>query len=58
MLISSQIILKNKQSLLQTIIANMITPLQLTFQKSSDFVSSELDRYFFLRRRLQETPSA
>jgi len=49
MLISSQIILKNKQSLLHTIIANMITPLQLSFQKSSDFVSSELERYFFLR---------
>jgi len=49
MLISSQIMLKNKQSLLHTIIANMIMPLQLSFQKSSDFVSSELERYFFLR---------
>ncbi|MCX6554819.1 MAG: rod shape-determining protein MreC [Candidatus Aminicenantes bacterium] len=48
-LISSQIILRNKHSLLQTIIANMITPVQLTIQKSSDFVSSELYRYFFLR---------
>jgi cell shape-determining protein MreC len=48
-LISSQIILKNKQSLLQTVIANMITPLQLTIQKSADFISSELTRYFFLR---------
>jgi rod shape-determining protein MreC len=48
-LISSQIIMKNKQSLLQTVIANMITPLQLTIQKSSDFISSELTRYFFLR---------
>jgi len=48
-LISSQIILKNRRSLLQVIIANMITPLQLTIQKSSDFVSSELNRYFFLR---------
>ncbi|MCX6558767.1 MAG: rod shape-determining protein MreC [Candidatus Aminicenantes bacterium] len=48
-LISSQIVLKNKHSLLQTIIANMITPLQLTIQKSSDFVSSELYRYLFLR---------
>jgi len=48
-LISSQIILKNKQSLLQTVIANMITPLQLTIQKSADFVSSELTRYVFLK---------
>jgi rod shape-determining protein MreC len=48
-LISSQIILKNRQSLLQSTIANMITPLQLTLQKSSDFISSELSRYIFLR---------
>jgi rod shape-determining protein MreC len=48
-LISSQIILKSRQSLLQTAVANMIMPLQLTFQKSSDFVIDELDRYFFLR---------
>ncbi|MEI6614795.1 MAG: rod shape-determining protein MreC, partial [Chrysiogenales bacterium] len=48
-MISSQIVLKNKQSLLQTIIANMIAPLQITFQKSSNFVSAELGRYFFLR---------
>ena len=48
-LISSQIMLKNRQSLLQTVIANMLMPLQLTFQKSSDFVGGELDRYLFLR---------
>lgn len=48
-LISSQIILRSRQSLLQTVIANMVMPLQLTFQKSSDFVLAELDRYFFLR---------
>jgi len=48
-LISSQIILKNRQSLLQAAVANAIMPLQLTFQKSSDFVIGELDRYFFLR---------
>jgi rod shape-determining protein MreC len=48
-LISSQIVLKNSQSLLQTVIANMIAPVQITFQKSADFVSAELSRYFFLR---------
>ena len=48
-LISSQIMLKNRQSLLQSVVANMVMPLQLTFQKASDFVSGELDRYFFLR---------
>ncbi len=49
LLISSQIILKSRQSLLQAVIANMIAPLQLTFQKTSDFISGRLDRYFFLR---------
>jgi rod shape-determining protein MreC len=56
-LISSQIILKNRQSLLQTAVANMVTPLQLTFQKASDFIGDEVSRYFFLRnafRRYQE----
>ena len=48
-LISSQIILKNRQSLLQAAIASLVMPLQLTFQKSSDFVVGELERYFFLR---------
>jgi len=54
LLISSQIMLKNKQSLLHTIIANMTTPLQLTFQKSSEFISSELERYFFLRNAFKK----
>ncbi len=49
LMISSQVILKNRQSLLQTIVANMITPLQLTFQKSSDLIVSGLTRYVFLR---------
>lgn len=49
MMISSQIILKSRQTLLQAIIANMISPLQLTFQKSTDFIVSGVNRYFFLR---------
>ena len=48
-LISSQIMLKNRQSLLQSVIANMVMPLQLTFQKASDFAGAELQRYLFLR---------
>ncbi|MBN2345855.1 MAG: rod shape-determining protein MreC [Candidatus Aminicenantes bacterium] len=48
-LISSQIILKNRQTLLQAVIANIVSPLQLTLQKASDFVGGELDRYVFLR---------
>jgi rod shape-determining protein MreC len=49
LLISSQIMLKNQQSLLQTAVANMIMPLQLTFQKATDFVGNELERYVFQR---------
>lgn len=48
-LISSQIMLENKQSLLQTAVANMVMPLQITFRKATDFVGSELERYVFLR---------
>jgi cell shape-determining protein MreC len=49
MMISSQIVLKNRQSLLQAMVANLIAPLQLTLQKSSDLVVSGLNRYLFLR---------
>lgn len=49
LLISSQIILKNQRSLLKTVIANMVTPVQLAFQRASDFLGGELERYVFLR---------
>ena len=48
-LISSQIILKNRQSMLANIIANSVTPFQIAFQKSSDFVVHEFQRYVFLK---------
>jgi rod shape-determining protein MreC len=48
-LISSQIMLKNQQSLLQAAVANVVMPLQITFRKATDFVGSELQRYVFLR---------
>ncbi len=48
-LISSQIMLKNQQSLLQAAVANMVVPLQITFRKATDFVGGELQRYVFLR---------
>lgn len=57
LLISSQIMLKSRKSLLQTVVANMVAPLQLTFQKASDFLGAEFERYFFLRgiyRKYQE----
>lgn len=48
-LISSQIILKNRQSMLADIIANSTTPFQIAFQKSSDFVVHEFQHYVFLK---------
>lgn len=47
--ISSQIMLRSQQSLLQTIVANMVMPLQLTVQRAGDFLSRELGRYVFQR---------
>lgn len=47
--ISSQIMLGSKQSLLQTVVANLAMPLQLTVQKAGDFMTRELERYAFQR---------
>lgn len=49
LLISSQIMLKSRQSLLQSMVANMVAPLQLVFHKASDSIGKGFDRYFFLR---------
>lgn len=48
-LISSQIILKNRQSLLANVIANAVTPFQIAFQKTSDFIIHEFRHYVFLK---------
>lgn len=48
-LISSQIILKNRQSLLASVIANSVSPFQIAFQKTSDFVVHEFRHYIFLQ---------
>lgn len=49
LLISSQIMLKNRRSLLQAGIANLAAPLQITFQKTADLLGGQLERYVFLR---------
>jgi len=48
-LISSQIILRNQRSLLQTVVGNLVTPFQVAWQSGSDFVVNQWQRYFFLR---------
>ena len=48
-LISSQIILKNRQSLLANAVANAVTPFQIVIQKTSDFIIHEFRHYVFLK---------
>ncbi len=48
-LISSNVVLKNKKSLLQNIIGLIAAPFQIGFQKTVNFVSHELRHYVFLK---------
>jgi rod shape-determining protein MreC len=57
LLISTQIVLKNSQPLLQTIFLNTVAPFQVAFERSTDFVSNQLKQYVFLKgihRRYQD----
>ena len=53
-LMSSNIILKNDKSLLQNGIGLMISPFQIGFQKTIDFVSHQFRRYVYLQNMFQE----
>ena len=46
-LVSSQIILKNRQSLLANAVANIVTPFQIVIQKTSDFIIARVSISFF-----------
>ncbi|MCU0284871.1 MAG: rod shape-determining protein MreC [Acidobacteria bacterium] len=48
-LVSTHVVLKNQQTLFQTIIGFIASPVQVVFQKTVDFVSYEVTRYFFLK---------
>ncbi len=48
-LISSQIMLRNQQSLLHTVLMNLAAPFQIGFQQTTDFVSRQLKHYVFLK---------
>ncbi len=54
LLISSQIILKNRRSLLGTVLGNLISPVQIACQQTSDFFINQLRHYLFLRRAYQK----
>lgn len=48
-LVSTHVVLKNQQTLFQTIIGFFVSPIQVVFQKTADFVSYEFKHYLFLK---------
>ncbi|MCK4766137.1 MAG: rod shape-determining protein MreC [Candidatus Aminicenantes bacterium] len=48
-LISTNVVLKNKKSLFQNIVGSIVSPFQVAFRESVDFVSQGLKRYVFLK---------
>ncbi|MCX6580946.1 MAG: rod shape-determining protein MreC [Candidatus Aminicenantes bacterium] len=48
-LVSTHVVLKNRQTLFQTIIGFIVSPIQVVFQKTTDFVSYEFKHYLFLK---------
>jgi len=48
-LMSINIILKNEKSLIENIIGSVVTPFQVGFQKTVDFLSYEIKHYVFLK---------
>jgi rod shape-determining protein MreC len=48
-LISTNVVLKNKKTLFQNVISLIVSPFQVGFQKTVDFVSHELNHYVFLK---------
>ncbi len=48
-LVSTQVVLKNQKTLFQNVIGVIISPFQIGFQKTVDYISSELRHYVFLK---------
>ena len=48
-LVSTNVVLKNEKTLLQNILGTIISPFQIGFQKTVDFVSNQLKHYVFLK---------
>ncbi|MCI0470466.1 MAG: rod shape-determining protein MreC [Candidatus Aminicenantes bacterium] len=48
-LISTNVVLKNERSLFQNIVGIIVSPFQVGFQKTVDFVSERMRRYIFLK---------
>lgn len=48
-LVSTHVILKDKRTLFQSVIGIIVSPFQIAFQKTSDFISHEFNHYVFLK---------
>lgn len=48
-LVSTHVVLRNQQTLFQTIIGWIVSPIQIVFQKTADFVTYEVNHYLFLK---------
>jgi rod shape-determining protein MreC len=53
-LVSSNVVLKNEKTLLQNILGTIISPFQIGFQKTVDFVSDQFKRYVFLKKSFEK----
>jgi rod shape-determining protein MreC len=53
-LVSTNVVLKNERTLLQNILGTIISPFQIGFQKTVDFVSNQLKHYVFLKNSFKK----
>jgi rod shape-determining protein MreC len=52
-LVSTNVVLTGKKTLFQSIIGSFVSPLQLGFQETVDYISRELTRYVFLKNNFK-----
>ncbi len=48
-LVSTHVVLKDQRTLFQTVVGVLVSPFQIAFQKTVDFVSHEMRHYVFLK---------
>jgi rod shape-determining protein MreC len=53
-LVSSNVVLENKRSLLQNVVGVIVAPFQIAFQKTVDFVSQQTRHYVFLKNSFKK----
>lgn len=53
-LVSTNVVLKNERTLFQNILGTIISPFQIGFQKTVDFVSNQLKHYVFLKNSFKK----